>query len=312
MFSLLGDVKGLIKLDKLCIDNNVFRLHYKVSKARKIKIKCCSGNLHHPVDRLHSGHCKAIHGSVTAKFCSQSWYWYLTAVENPICETHSFFGPRRPNWLHCWRCCAFGRDGHLLLDPLHVYVSCQPNFFRTRWNKLWTEVVRVTSKVVAEVGKDVAHPGVAPLDGDPENIKWFSSAICCVFFFMHLLHLFVCLLRKSSDPQHHPFLWILLDASEDPTVLLFLCHLDPWIQFSVFLILLHFDEQAPQVLPVGLLHPLLPGHPLLYTQVPHLYYVSKRNCCLLQHDNDSACYPSALLHSISLWYLDDETDYHHK
>ena len=30
MFSLLGDVKGLIKLDKLCIDNNVFRLHYKV------------------------------------------------------------------------------------------------------------------------------------------------------------------------------------------------------------------------------------------------------------------------------------------
>ena len=30
MFSVLGDVKGLIKLDKLCIDNNVFRLHYKV------------------------------------------------------------------------------------------------------------------------------------------------------------------------------------------------------------------------------------------------------------------------------------------
>ena len=113
-------------------------------------------------------------------------------------------------------------------------------FCRTRWHKLWTEVVRVTSKVVAEVGKDVAHPGVAPLDGDPENIKWFSSAICCVFFFMHLLNLSVCLLRKSSDPQHHPFLWILLDASEDPTVLLFLCHLDPWIQFSVF-----FNSSSP-------------------------------------------------------------------
>ena len=35
MLSLLGDVKGLIKLDKLCIDNNVFRLHYKVRDATK-------------------------------------------------------------------------------------------------------------------------------------------------------------------------------------------------------------------------------------------------------------------------------------
>ena len=76
MFSLLGDVKGLIKLDKLCIDNNVFRLHYKVGVKQesllKIKIKCYSGNLHHPVDGLHSRHGKAIHGSVAAKFCSQS------------------------------------------------------------------------------------------------------------------------------------------------------------------------------------------------------------------------------------------------
>ena len=38
MLSLLGDVKGLIKLDKLCIDNNVFRLHYKVIKAFKKKL----------------------------------------------------------------------------------------------------------------------------------------------------------------------------------------------------------------------------------------------------------------------------------
>ena len=74
------------------------------------------------------------------------------------------------------------------------------------------------------------------------------------------------------------------------------------LNFPSSWILLHFDEQAPQVLPVGLLHPLLPGHPLLYTQVPHLYYVSKRNCCLLQHDNDSACFPSALyLSLISGW-----------
>ena len=33
----------------------------------------------------------------------------------------SFFS-RRPNWLHCWRRCALRRDGHLLLDPLHLHV----------------------------------------------------------------------------------------------------------------------------------------------------------------------------------------------
>eukprot|EP00092_Neocalanus_flemingeri_P024553 GFUD01026628.1.p1 GENE.GFUD01026628.1~~GFUD01026628.1.p1 ORF type:complete len:359 (+),score=94.79 GFUD01026628.1:64-1140(+) len=31
MFDVFGSVKGLIKLDKICIDNNIFRLHYKAS-----------------------------------------------------------------------------------------------------------------------------------------------------------------------------------------------------------------------------------------------------------------------------------------
>merc|ERR1711962_1426579 len=31
MFDLFGEVKSLIKLDKVCIDNNIFRLHYKVT-----------------------------------------------------------------------------------------------------------------------------------------------------------------------------------------------------------------------------------------------------------------------------------------
>jgi hypothetical protein len=32
MFDVFGSVKGLIKLDSICIDNNIFRLHYKVEK----------------------------------------------------------------------------------------------------------------------------------------------------------------------------------------------------------------------------------------------------------------------------------------
>ena len=31
MFDVFGPVKGLIKLDEVCIDNNVFRLHYKAT-----------------------------------------------------------------------------------------------------------------------------------------------------------------------------------------------------------------------------------------------------------------------------------------
>jgi len=31
MFGVFGDVKSLVKLDKICIDNNIFRLHYKAS-----------------------------------------------------------------------------------------------------------------------------------------------------------------------------------------------------------------------------------------------------------------------------------------
>ena len=31
MFDVFGSVKGLIKLDTICIDNNVFRLHYKAT-----------------------------------------------------------------------------------------------------------------------------------------------------------------------------------------------------------------------------------------------------------------------------------------
>ena len=31
MFDVFGSVKGLIKLESICIDNNIFRLHYKAT-----------------------------------------------------------------------------------------------------------------------------------------------------------------------------------------------------------------------------------------------------------------------------------------
>ena len=31
MFDVFGSVKGLLKLDDVCIDNNIFRLHYKAT-----------------------------------------------------------------------------------------------------------------------------------------------------------------------------------------------------------------------------------------------------------------------------------------
>ena len=34
MFDVFSPVKALVKLDEICIDNNIFRLHYKVSEAQ--------------------------------------------------------------------------------------------------------------------------------------------------------------------------------------------------------------------------------------------------------------------------------------
>ena len=33
MFDVFSPVKALVKLDEICIDNNIFRLHYKVSEG---------------------------------------------------------------------------------------------------------------------------------------------------------------------------------------------------------------------------------------------------------------------------------------
>ena len=39
MFGIFGDVKSLVKLDDICIDNNIFRLHYKVTMG--LMLACC-------------------------------------------------------------------------------------------------------------------------------------------------------------------------------------------------------------------------------------------------------------------------------
>ena len=36
MLDLFGSVKGLINLDKICIDNTIFRLHYKVRLSLEV------------------------------------------------------------------------------------------------------------------------------------------------------------------------------------------------------------------------------------------------------------------------------------
>ena len=104
-----------------------------------------------------------------------------------------------------------------------------------------------------------------------ENIKWplitsFSSP-------SSLLPWYGCVaLHKRSDGLGPSPSWSLILSSLilDPLIL------DPSIQFSVSQIFLPCKTQAPQVLPVGLLHPLLPGNPLLYTQVPH-HHLNRRD-----------------------------------
>ena len=50
-------------------------------------------------------------------------------VRKNIHFCHQFFS-RRPDRLHCWRRCALRRDGHLLLDPLHLHVRSESSQFR--------------------------------------------------------------------------------------------------------------------------------------------------------------------------------------
>ena len=81
-----------------------------------------TGNVHHPADSLNTGHGKAIYGLVSASI---------------IFADVVFLPRRRSNWLHCRRRSAFGRDGHLLLDPLHFHVIISKydlTFFWMRWS----------------------------------------------------------------------------------------------------------------------------------------------------------------------------------
>ena len=256
MFSLLGDVKGLIKLDKLCIDNNVFRLHYKVSGCLNISIfsSCrlilyiqairwwlilylfyrsklrdgngfkmhASGNLHHPAHSLHSRHGKAIHGSATVKF-SQTWFWFVClCVDFNTWQRKMKFLHRRPNWLHCRRCCAFGCDGHLLLDPLHFYVIHQHFLVHLPFWRL-----RASCEANCQGDKQsgcrgwerCCSPRSCPSRWRPRKYQViFILSFCFVFvLFCFVLFLFCGIPEKS--------LW----SSEDLSVLLFLCNFDPWI-----------------------------------------------------------------------------------
>ena len=38
MLDVFGSVKDLIKLDKICIDNTIFRLHYKARHILKVLV----------------------------------------------------------------------------------------------------------------------------------------------------------------------------------------------------------------------------------------------------------------------------------
>ena len=64
MFDVFGHVKDFIKLDEICIDNNVFRLHYKVSllsfHERESHYQF-SGDIRNPINSQYFGDSKTVH-----------------------------------------------------------------------------------------------------------------------------------------------------------------------------------------------------------------------------------------------------------
>ena len=73
MFDVFGPAKGLLKLDDVCIDNNIFRLHYKVQHhvnpgdeisthvPKYLHIYALPGDNDHPGGEQPPGHLAPVH-----------------------------------------------------------------------------------------------------------------------------------------------------------------------------------------------------------------------------------------------------------
>ena len=100
--------------------------------------------------------------------------------------------------------------------------------------------------MVAEVGKDVAHPGVAPLDGDPENIKWSSTSyvisVCLFKFvaFVFLLQPLISILREYQVTLNNIVLFSIITVA-----LIWLCCTSQKIWRSWSLSFLILDPVLP-------------------------------------------------------------------
>ena len=111
------------------------------------------------------------------------------------------FGNRRPNWLHCRRCCAFGCDGHLLLDPLHFYVIHQHFLVHLPFWQL-----RASCEVNCQGDKQsgcrgwerCCSPRSCPSWWRPRKYQVILILSVCLFKFAAF---FVASLRKVCDPQ---------------------------------------------------------------------------------------------------------------
>ena len=108
---------------------------------------------------------------------------------------------RRPNWLHCRRCCAFRRDGHLLLDPLHFYVIHQHFLVHLPFWQL-----RASCEVNCQGDKQsgcrgwerCCSPRSCPSWWRPRKYQVILILSVCLFKFAAF---FVASLRKVCDPQ---------------------------------------------------------------------------------------------------------------
>jgi len=120
MWGLFGEVKALIKLDKICIDNNVFRLHYKATFI----VLLVSGIL------------------VTSKqYIGDPIDCIVEGVPDNVMDTY------------CW---------------IHSTFS-------------------VSSAVVADLGTEVAHPGVAPPADEEIRYHKYYQWVCFTLFFQAIL-----------------------------------------------------------------------------------------------------------------------------
>ena len=152
MFDVLNDIKGHIKLDDICIDNNVFRLHYKV------------------LDQWHQllvgTDLSCVQATFVILLTASALVTAKTYIGDPIdCIVEEI--PQGVMDTYCWIHSTFRWVTWVSFDDLMLYIL---------------------PSVTNEDGSPEAHPGVKDVHPENDEVRFhkYYQWVCFTLFFQAL------------------------------------------------------------------------------------------------------------------------------